>query len=97
MYIWRPGQLPIGQTAKARPGYRVQSLRKGRDRQCGTYPNTRRPSELVKIALPFYIAGGFDEKRATPHAKMISLRMMAPCRRLAAHARMSNSDQLAAT
>jgi hypothetical protein len=23
---WRPGQLPIGQTAKARSGYRVQSL-----------------------------------------------------------------------
>ena len=26
MYIWRQGQLPIGQTAKARSGYRVQSL-----------------------------------------------------------------------
>jgi len=24
-------------TAKARPGYRVQSLRKGRDRQCRDY------------------------------------------------------------
>ena len=35
------------------------------------------PSELVKIALPFHTAGGFDEKRATPNAKMISLRMMA--------------------
>jgi hypothetical protein len=32
MYIRRPGQLPIGQTAKARSGYRVQSLRRGRDR-----------------------------------------------------------------
>jgi hypothetical protein len=52
---------------------------------------------LVKIALPFYTAGGFDEKRATPNAKMTSLWMMAPYRRLAAHARMSNSDQLSAT
>src|ERR1017187_3743593 len=97
MYIWRPGQLPIGQTAKARSGYRVQSLRKGRDRQCRTYPTHAAPSELVKIALPFYAAGGFDARRAMPNAKMISLRMMAPCRMLAAHARMSNSDQLAAT
>jgi hypothetical protein len=76
MYIWRPGQLPIGQTAKARSGYRVQSLRKGRDRQCRTHPIHAAPSELVKIALPFYTAGGFDEKRATPNAKMTSLRMM---------------------
>jgi hypothetical protein len=97
MYIWRPGQLPIGQSAKARSGYRVQSLRKGRDRQCRTYPIHAAPSELVKIALPFYTAGGFDEKRATPNAKMTSLWMMAPYRRLAAHARMSNSDQLSAT
>jgi hypothetical protein len=29
--------------------------------------------------------------------KMTSLRIMAPCRRLAAHARMSNPDQLSAT
>jgi hypothetical protein len=41
--------------------------------------------------------GGFDEERAMPNAKMTNLRMMAPCRRLAAHARMSNSDQLSAT
>ena len=56
MYIWRPGQLPIGQTAKARSGYRVQSLRKGRDRQCRTHPKRAASSELVKIAHPFYTA-----------------------------------------
>ena len=69
MYIWRPGQLPIGQTAKARSGYRVQSLRKGRDRQCKTNPIHAMSSELVKIAPPFYIAGGFDKRRATQNAK----------------------------
>jgi hypothetical protein len=78
---WRPGQLPIGQTAKARSGYRVQSLRNGRDRQCRTHPIHAVSSELVKIALSFYIAGGFDEKRGTPSAKMTSLRMMAPPRK----------------
>jgi hypothetical protein len=75
----------------------VQSLRKGRDRQCRTYPIHAVSSELVKIALPFYSAGGFDEKRATANAKMTGLRMMAPCRRPAAHAQMRNSDQLSAT
>jgi hypothetical protein len=30
---WRPGQLPIGQTAKARSGCRVQSLPEGHGRQ----------------------------------------------------------------
>jgi len=78
MYIRRPGQLPIGQTAKALSGYRVQSLSKGRDRQCKTNPIHAMSSELVKIAPPSYIAGGFDERRATPNAKMTSLRMMAP-------------------
>jgi hypothetical protein len=29
---WRQGQLPNGQTAKARPDYRVQSLHKGHGR-----------------------------------------------------------------
>jgi hypothetical protein len=33
-HIWRSGQLPSVQTAKARSGYRVQSLQNGRDRQC---------------------------------------------------------------
>jgi hypothetical protein len=33
MKPWRQGQLPSGQTAKVRPDYRVQSLRKGHDRQ----------------------------------------------------------------
>src|ERR1035441_1966925 len=33
---WRPEQLPIGQTAKARSGYCVQSLHYGRDRQYET-------------------------------------------------------------
>jgi hypothetical protein len=61
MYNWRPGQLPIGQTAKARSGYRVQSLRKGRDRQCKTNPIHVSPSELVKIALPFYTAVGLTK------------------------------------
>ncbi len=60
MYIWRPGQLPIGQTAKARSGYRVQSLRKGRDRQCRTYPMHAAPSELVKIALPFWSISRYE-------------------------------------
>ena len=63
MYIWRPGQLPIGQTAKARSGYRVQSLRKGRDRQCRTYPIHTVLFELVKIAPPCYSGGELDEKR----------------------------------
>jgi hypothetical protein len=40
---------------------------------------------------------GFDEGRAMPNAKMTSLRMMAPRRKLVAHARMSNCDQLSAT
>jgi hypothetical protein len=61
MYNWRPGQLPIGQTAKARSGYRVQSLRKRRDRQCKTNPTHVSPSELVKTALPFYIAVGLTK------------------------------------
>jgi hypothetical protein len=61
MYIWRPGQLPIGQTAKARSGYRVQSLRKGHDRQCRTHPIHTVSSELVKIALPFYPAVGLTK------------------------------------
>ena len=61
MYIWRPGQLPIGQTAKARSGYRVQSLRMGRDRQCKTYPIHVAPSQLVKIAPPFYPAVGLTK------------------------------------
>jgi hypothetical protein len=61
MYIWRPGQLPIGQTAKARSGYRVQSLRKGRDRQCGTYPIQAATAVLVKIALPFFTAVGMKK------------------------------------
>src|ERR1700683_4021406 len=52
IYTWRPGQLPIGQTAKARSGCRVQSLRKGRDRQCRTNPIHAVSSGLVKIAPP---------------------------------------------
>ena len=61
MHIWRPGQLPIGQTAKARSGYRVQSLRMGRDRQCKTYPIHAVSSESVKIALQFYTAVGLTK------------------------------------
>jgi hypothetical protein len=37
--IWRQGQLPSGQTAKARPDYRVQSLRKGHDRHIPSAQN----------------------------------------------------------
>ena len=59
----------------------MQSLRKGRDCQCRTYPIHAVSAELVKIALPSYSAGGFDEKRATANAKMTSLRMMAACKR----------------
>jgi len=54
MYIWRPGQLPIGQTAKARSGYRVQSLRMGRDRQCKTNPMRAVTTGLVKIERSLY-------------------------------------------
>jgi hypothetical protein len=80
MYIWRPGQLPIGQTAKARSGYRVQSLRVGRDRQCRTHPKHAVFSELVKIALPFFTAVGLTKGGAVSNAKMTSLRMMALCK-----------------
>jgi hypothetical protein len=80
MYIWRSGQLPIGQTAKARSGYRVQSLRKGRDRQCKTNLIHATSAELVKIAHPFSTAVRFDEECAMPNAKMTSLKMMAPCK-----------------
>jgi len=59
--IWRPGQLPIGQTAKARSGCRVQSLRRGRDRQCRTYPIHAVSSGLVKIAPPYYTAVGLTK------------------------------------
>jgi hypothetical protein len=78
MSNWRPGQLPIGQTAKARSGYRAQSRRGERYRHCRTCPMHAATSELVKIALPFNPTGGFDEKRGTPSTKMTSLRMMAP-------------------
>lgn len=40
----------VGQTAKARSGYRVQSLRKGRDRQCRTHVNEDPPFRVVTIA-----------------------------------------------
>ena len=40
---------------------RVQSLRKGRDRQCRTHPIHAVSSELVKIALPFYTAVGLTK------------------------------------
>ena len=53
MYIWRPGQLPIGQTAKARSGYRVQSLRMGRGRQSRCHLICPTLSGLVKMAPLF--------------------------------------------
>jgi hypothetical protein len=37
-------------TAKARSGYRVQSLRKGHDRQYKNNPICRGPSDVVTIA-----------------------------------------------
>ena len=49
MVTWRPGQLPIGQTAKARSGYRVQSLPSGRDRQYEIYAICIQFSGMVKI------------------------------------------------
>jgi hypothetical protein len=57
------GSFQVGQTAKARSGYRVQSLRKGRDRQCRTYLIQYPPSPVVKIARlrvfgSFGISGG---------------------------------------
>jgi hypothetical protein len=44
------GSFQVGQTAKARSGYRVQSLRKGLDRQCRTYVNKDPPLKVVTIA-----------------------------------------------
>jgi hypothetical protein len=61
IYAWRPGQLPIGQTAKARSGYRVQSLRKGRDRQCRTNPTHAVNAGLVRIAPLIYTAVGMKK------------------------------------
>jgi hypothetical protein len=46
---WRPGKLPIGQTAKARSGYRVQSLQSGRDRQYEINPISNPLAEMVRI------------------------------------------------
>src|ERR1035437_509336 len=52
VYIWRSGQLPGSQTAKARKGCRVQSLRKGRDRQCkAQLINTRLPGMVTMTHL----------------------------------------------
>jgi hypothetical protein len=39
----------VGQTAKARSGYRVQSLPKGRDRQCQTILSIAVPLEWSKV------------------------------------------------
>jgi hypothetical protein len=51
MRIWRPGgNFQVGQTAKARFGYPVQSLRTGRDRQCRTHVNNDPPLKVVTIA-----------------------------------------------
>src|ERR1039458_7748808 len=61
--------------------YRVQSLRKGRDRQCKPHPKHPTSAELVKIAHQFSTAVRFDEECAMPNANMTSLRMMAPCKR----------------
>jgi hypothetical protein len=61
--------------------YRVQSLRKGRDRQCKPHPTHPTSAELVKIAHQFSTAVRFDEECAMPDANMTSLRMMAPCKR----------------
>jgi hypothetical protein len=60
--------------------YRVQSLRKGRDRQCKTHPKHATSAELVKIAHRFSTAVGFGKVCAMPNAKMTSLRTMAPCK-----------------
>jgi hypothetical protein len=39
----------VGQTAKVRSGYRVQSLREGRDRQCQTILSIAVPLEWSKV------------------------------------------------
>ena len=69
MYIWRPGQLPIGQTAKARSD--TVCSHSVRDATANVEPilYTPRPLSWSKIALPFYTAGGFDEKRAMSRAE----------------------------
>src|SRR5674476_1315031 len=61
--------------------YRMQSLRKGRDRQRKTHPKHATSTDLVKIANQFFTAVRFDEECAMPNAKMTSLRMMATCKR----------------
>jgi hypothetical protein len=60
--------------------YRVQSLWKGRDRQCKTHPKHATSAELVKIAHQFSTAVRFDEECAMPNARITSLRMIAPCK-----------------
>ena len=62
-------------------GYRMQPLRKDRDRQCKSHPKHAMSAELVKIAQQFSTAVPFDEEFAMPNAKMTSLRMMAPRKR----------------
>jgi len=54
---WRPGQLPIGQTAKAQSGCRVQSLQFGRDRQyeislCDSVRQTGQNRPSLQSGLP---------------------------------------------
>lgn len=51
MTRWMPAAkdgFQVGQTAKARSGYRVQSLLKGRDRQCGLYLTNTSPLDWSK-------------------------------------------------
>jgi hypothetical protein len=62
------------------PEYRMQPLRKGRDRQCKTHPKHATFAKLVKIAHQFTTTVPFDEECAMPNTKMTSLKMMAPCK-----------------
>jgi hypothetical protein len=60
---WRQGQLPSGQTAKARPDYRVQSLHKGHGRRVPSNPNeiitvlTTRVCPVVDSFLEYLFVG----------------------------------------
>ena len=66
MVTWRPGQLPIGQTAKARSGYRVQSLCSRRDRQYEVHP----------IAL-YVLRNG--QNRPSLESNVRAIRLLAAC------------------
>jgi len=81
IYIRRPGQLPIGQTAKARSGYRVQSLRKGHDRRCRTHPIHVAPLSTDQNRTSARHRRQHEERHDVPTPRIAILRLMAPLRR----------------